>query len=120
MTENACIELSSIMACRGLENSHQEEEAFSKALESLKHSREIIANAAEQTGAEHLICALAYLDCNWNQIGGEFEALKAKCVVEAPLCGNAYLGLAGDENEYATELAVIRLLILQAECDSWG
>ena len=118
---DACVQLSAIMAWRGLKDLHQEEgEAFTKAQESFNHNREIIAIAAEQMGTEHLICALDYLDRSWNQIVSEFEAVKAKGVVEEPLCRNAYSVLAGEENEYAVELAATRLFILQAECDSLG
>ena len=119
---DACVQLSAIMAWRGLEDLHQEEdEAFAKAQESFKHNREIIAAAAKQIGTEHLICALDYLDRSWNQIVSEFEAVKAKGVVEDPLCRNAYSVLAGEENEHnehAVEFAATRLFILQAECDS--
>ena len=93
---------------------------MTKAEKSFNHNREIIANAAEQMRTEHLICALAYLDRSWNQIVSEFEAIKAKGVVEEPLYRDAYLVLAGEENECAVEPAATRLSILQAECDSLG
>ena len=116
---DACVQLSAIMAWRGLEGLHQEEgEVFTKAEESFNHNRDIIANAAEQMRTEYLICALAYLDRSGNQIVSEFEAIKAKGVVEEPLYRDAYLVLAGEENECAAESAATRLFILQAECNS--
>lgn len=118
---DACVQLSAIMTWRGLEDLHQEEDkVFIKAQESFKHNHEIIATAADQLGTKHLTCALAYLDRSWNQIVSEFEAVKAKGVVEEPLCRDAYLVFAGKEKECAVEPAATRLFILQAECDSLG
>ena len=115
----ACVQLSAIMACRELENLHAgEDEVFSKAIESFKRNRELVAEAVESTGSEHLAWALDYLDQNWNQVVSEFEAAKAGQVVSERLFMIPHLGIAGQENERTADLAVARILILQAECSS--
>lgn len=113
----ACAQMSAIVTCRDLENLHPEEdEVFSKAIESFERNRGLVAAAAERTGSEHCASALDYLDQNWNQVVSEFEAAKAGQPVNEPLCMNAHLALAGQENEQAAELAAARVLLLQAEC----
>ncbi len=115
----ACTQLSAIMACRELENLHPEEdEAFSKAIDSFECNRELVAEAAESTGSEHLAWARDYLDQSWDKVVSEFEAAKAGQAVAEPLCMTAHLALAGQENERAAELAGARILILQSECSS--
>ena len=65
----ACLQLSAIMACRDLEDIHLEEsDVFSKSIESFKHNREIVAEAAERTGSEHFAWAEEYLDQTWDQV----------------------------------------------------
>ena len=113
----ACTQLSAIMACRELENLHSEEsEVFSKAIESFKRNRELVAEAAENTDSEHLAWALDYLKQNWNQVVNEFEAAKAGQAVTEPLCMIPHLALTGQKNERTIDLTVARILILQAEC----
>ena len=115
----ACVQLSAIMTCRELENLHPEEvKVFSKAKECFKRNCELIAEAAENIGSEHLTLALDYLEQYWKQVVSEFEAAKAGQVVTEPLCMAQHLALAGEENEGATELAAVRILILQAEAIS--
>ncbi len=46
----------------------------------------------------------------------EFEAIKAGKKIDSPLCMNAYRALRGDVNEKISELAGIKMLLLQAEC----
>ena len=115
----ACIQLSAIIACRELKNLHAEEdEVFSKIIESFKRNRELVAEVVESTGSEHLAWALDHLDQNWNQIVSEFEAKKAGQVISEPLFMIHHLALAGQENERTADLAAARRLILQAECNS--
>ena len=115
----ACLQLSAIMACRDLEDIHPEEsDVFSKSIESFKHNREIVAEAAERTGSEHFAWAEEYLDQTWDQVVSEFEAAQVGHTVGEPLCMTAHHALAGQQSERATELAVARMLILQAECKS--
>ena len=115
----ACVQLSAIMACRDLEDLHSEEsDVFSKSIESFKHNREIVAEAAERTGSEGFAWAQDYLDQTWNQVVSEFEVARAGHAVGEPLCMTAHHALAGQQSERAAELAGARLLILQAECKS--
>ena len=115
----ACTQLSAIMACRELENLlPEEDEVFSKAIETFEYSRDLVAEVAESTGSEHLAWARDYLDQIWNQVLNEFETVKAGQAVAEPLCMTAHLALTGQEYERATELAGARMLILQAECGS--
>ena len=115
----ACLQLSAIMACRDLEDIHPEEsDVFSKSIESFKHNREIVAEAAERTGSEHFAWAEEYLDQTWDQVVSEFEVAQVGHTVGEPLCMTAHYALAGQQSERATELAVARMLILQTECKS--
>ena len=115
----ACIQLSVILACRDPENLHPEEnKVLSESLESFESNRDLVAEAAERTGSEHLAWACNYLIETWDQVVAEFEAAKAGQPVDQPLCMNAHLALAGQASEQSTELAAARILILQAECTS--
>ena len=112
----ACILLSGIMMCRDLENLHpKEEEVFSSAIESFERNRDIIAGDAENTGLEHFILALDYLERYWNQVRNEFENTKAGRETTEPLCMLEHLALTDHNNERVAELASVRILILQSE-----
>lgn len=113
----ACNLLSTIMNCRDLENLHPEENnAFSKAIETFKNNRELVAFVADKTGSEHFTWALDYLDQIWNQVASEFESVKNGYTVNEPLCMSIYYALAGQDNEQVAELGIIRILMLQDEC----
>jgi hypothetical protein len=115
----ACIQLSGILACRDPENLHPDEnEVFSRSLESFERNRDLVAEAAENTGSELLAWAYNYLNQTWDQVVREFEAAKAGQPIARPLCMNAHLALAGQVNDQTTELAAARILMLQAECAS--
>lgn len=115
----ACTQLSGILACRDPENLHpDEQEVFSKSVESFERNRDHVAEAAETTRAEHLALACSYLNESWDQVVHEFEAAKAGQPVSQPLCMNAHLALAGQTNDHTTNLAAVRILMLQAECMS--
>ncbi len=112
----ACTQLSGIMMCRDLGNLHpKEEEVFSSAIESFEHNRDIIAEAEENTGLEHFILALDYLERYWNQVRNEFENTKAGRESTEPLCMLEHLALTDHNNERVAELASVRILILQSE-----
>ena len=115
----ACVQLSAIMACRDLENLHSEEnDVFSKSIESFKHNSKIVAEAAKHTGSEHFAWAEEYLNQTWDQVVSEFEAVKAGRTVGEPICMTTHHALAGQQSERVAELAAVRMLILQAECKS--
>ncbi|GAB3681975.1 hypothetical protein [Salinisphaera aquimarina] len=115
----ACTQLSGILACRDPENLHpNEQEVFSKAVESFERNRDDVAEAAETTSADHLAWACSYLNESWDQVVDEFEAAKAGQIVSQPLCMSAHLALAGQSTEHTTDLAALRILMLQAECMS--
>ena len=112
----ACMQVSAILACRDLQALHpEEEEILSKVLDTFKSSREIVANSADRTEAEHFALALEYVDYNWNRVVDEFESIKAGKAIEDPICMTLHLALAGEENEHLAEIAAIRLLLLQGE-----
>ncbi len=114
---DACMQISAIINCRGVQDLHPEEDAvLSKALDTFNHNRETIANAADQAETEHCELALEYLDRNWNRLVDEFETLKAGRAVEEPLCMTPHLAIAGEESEHIADIAAIRLLFLQVEC----
>lgn len=113
----ACIQFSSIIACRDLQNLHrEEEEALSKVLDTLKTNREIIANTTAQTKIEHFTLALDYIDQSRDRVFDEYESKKAGRAVESPFCITPHLVLAGEKNEHMAEFDAVRLLLLQEEC----
>lgn len=115
----ACTQLSGILACRDPEDLHPDEhEVFSKSIESFERNRDQVVEAAETTGSEHLAWAYNYLNETWSQIVREFEAAKAGQPIGQPLCMNAHLALSGQADDQTTELAAVRILMLQAECIS--
>ena len=115
----ACMHISAIITCRGVEDLHPEEdEVLSKAVDTFGTNREIVANAANRMGTEHVALALDYLDRNWHRLVGEYENVKANREIEDPLCMSPHRTMAGMESEHSVELAAIRLVILQAECSS--
>ena len=114
---SACMEVSAIVACRDLQNLHPEEdEILSKALDTFKRNREIVANAADLTETAHFAIALDYLDRSWSRVIDELESVQADRAVEDPLCMTPHLVLAGEEGGNVAEGAAIRVLLLQAEC----
>ena len=112
----ACVQLSGILVCRDLENLHpKEEEVVSSAFESFERNRDIIAGAAENTGLEHFILALDYIERYWNQVRNEFENTNAGRETTKPLCMLEHLALTDHNNKCVAELVSVRILILQSE-----
>lgn len=110
----ACIHLSGILTCRDLENLHPDESAvLSRSIDSFKRNRDLVADAAQTTGSEHLVWACDYLNQTWNQVVSELEA--GQDAVD-PLCMNPHRALAGEASHQAVEFGVARILMLQAEC----
>ena len=92
----ACVQLSAIMACRGLEDLHSEEsDVFSKSIKTFEHNREFVAAVHVRTGSEHFGWAQEFLDRTWDQVVSEFEAVKAGHAVSDPVCMTAHHALAG-------------------------
>jgi hypothetical protein len=115
----ACMQLSGIIACRNLDRLHPvEEEVVSKVIKSFKDNRSKVVAVADSTGSEYFTMAVHYLDGIWNHTVAEFEALKAGKRVETPLCVEVLAALTGQENERTRQLAALRLLLLQAECEA--
>ncbi len=112
---NACMQISAILVCRGLQNLlSEEDEVLSKTLDTFERNRKVFANAADPRQTEHFALALEYLDCNWNRVIDEIESVNAGRVVENPLCMIHYPLLSGQDNEDTVEIAAVRLLLLQA------
>lgn len=113
----ACGVISAILKCRDIKILHPEEDdVLSKAIDAFKRNREFIVSMAEKSKLEEFELALAFLDETWNQVVNEFEAIKAGKPVDSPLCMNSYRALRGEENQKASELAAVKMLLLQAEC----
>ena len=113
----ACIQISEIVNCRDLTNLHPEEEdVFSKVIDSFKSNREIIETFAKKKGPEEFNNALAYLDESWNQVVSEFEAAKTGQTISNPLWMILYHAVAVEDDENTLDLAVTRILLLQTEC----
>lgn len=114
----ACMTLSGILACRDLDNLHPDEhEVFSRAIESFERHRDEVTEAAEQANSEQLHWACDYLSETWGKVVDEFEAAKAGQPVTDPLCMNAHNAIAGEANDQTMELAALRMLLLQDECE---
>lgn len=47
----------------------------------------------------------------------EFEILKSGQTVQPPLCTTPYLAVAGQTGDDVVDIAELRLMLLQAECD---
>ena len=104
----ACVEMSAVVACRGVSELHPEEEAvLAKCFDSFALSRETLAGAAQGTAAVHHELAVRFLDQSGGRVAREMETLEEETEVEEPLC------LATDATN---EAAALGLLILQAEC----
>ena len=113
----ACMQMSAILTIRNLQNLPIEEgDILSKALDTFKKNREIIASAADRTKSEYFALALDYIDQIWNRFIDEFEIVEAGGVIEDPVCMTNYLAPAREENEHAGEIFALRILILREEC----
>ena len=115
---DACVRISAIVRCRGVENFHPEEnEVLSTAFDTFKSNRETIVNAAERPETDHFALALDYLDRTWARLLDEIDAVKAGRAIEEPVCMTPHLAIAGEQNEQVVDIAVVRFVLLQAECD---
>ncbi|MDE0373916.1 MAG: hypothetical protein OXI73_15425, partial [Rhodospirillales bacterium] len=115
---DASLQISAIINARGIQDLHSDEEAaLSSALDNFKTRRAAIENAANHTETEHFVIALDYLDRNWARLGEELEVLKSGQTVETPICMTPHLAIAGRSGEDVVDIVVMRLVLLQAECD---
>ena len=115
---DACVRISAIVRCRGVEDFHPEEnEALSIAFDTFKSNREIMENAADRPETEHFALALDYLDRTWARLVDEIDAVKAGQAIEEPVCMTPHLAIAGEKTEHVLDIAVVRFVLLQAECD---
>ena len=115
---DASLQISAIINTRGIQDLHPDEEAvLSRALDNFKTRRVAIQSAANHTETEHFAIGLDYLDRNWARLGEELEVLKSGQTVETPLCMTPHLAIAGQRGDDVVDIAVSRLVLLQAECD---
>ena len=111
----ACHHVSTILACRGLQDMHPEEEnALSRALEAFDRSRETVAEIADRIGIEDWLLARDYLDATWGRVVGEYQARQAGDTVADPLCMASHQALSGQMNDHTAHLAAIRLALFQS------
>ena len=114
---DSCIQISTILACRNVEQLHPDEEnAISVAVETFKEARGVIFEAAEASNHEHILLAYDYLNKYWSQVLAEFEALKDGEPLEHILCMGPHLALSGNSDDQTNEIAAVRILLLQDEC----
>ena len=115
---DACVRISAIVRCRGVENFHPEEnEVLSTTFDTFKSNREAIVNAADRPETEHLAVALDYLDRTWARLADEIDAVKAGRMVPNHVCMTPHLAIAGEQSEQVVDITVVRFFLLQAECD---
>jgi len=113
----ACIQLSAVISCRNLDKLHPDEDKiFSNVIETFEKSRDFVFEAANSSKVEHLLWAYDYLNQIWNMVVTEFKTIKAGKSIKEPLCKSLHFSLAGQENDKSTEIAALRVLILQNEC----
>ena len=111
----ACHRVSAILACRGFEGLHPEEEsALSHAIESVDRSREAIAETADRIGTEQWLLARDYLDATWARVVNEYQAMRAGEAVADPVCMAQLEWLSGQVDDHTSELATIRLALFQS------
>ena len=114
----ACMQVSAIVNARGVQDLHPEEDdVLSRAVDTFKNGRAAVENAANQAETEHFVLALDYLDRNWSRLIEEIEAVKAGKTVKEPLCMTPHLAIAVQESEHVVDIACVRLVLLQAECN---
>ena len=112
----ACHRVSAILACRGFEDLHpQEQSALSQAIESFDRSREAVVETADRTGTEHWLFARDYLDATWARVVSEYQAIQAGGTVADPVCMAPLESLSGETNVHTSELAAIRLALFQSD-----
>ena len=115
---DASLQISAIINARGIQDLHSDEEAvLSRALDNFKTTRVAIESAVNHSETEHFVIALDYLDRNWARLVEELEALKSGQMVEAPICMTPHLAIAGQRGDDFVDIAVSRLVLLQAGCD---
>ena len=115
---DACYRISAIVKIRGLGNLHSDEEVvLTKAMNDFKSNQEVIRKEAERMKMEQFELACYYLERIWNKLVSEFEAEKEGRPIDDPLCMTPYQINAGNESEHVTELAAVRLTVLQGECN---
>lgn len=113
----ACIQVSAIITCRNLDSLHPDEDrALSDAIEIVTQNHEFISKAAERIGADEILWVSDYVGEYWNNVVEEFEAAQEGKKVENPICNSPHQALSGLADDRATEIAGVRILILQAEC----
>ena len=111
----ACHRVSAILACRGFEKLHPEEErALARAIESFDRSREAVAETADRTATEEWLLAREYLDATWARVVNEYQAMQAGETVADPVCMAQLEWLSGQLNDHTSELAAIRLALFQS------
>ena len=104
----ACREVSGIVTCRGISELHPEEEkALQTSVESFGSDRDVVAKAAEMSGAEYYGPALGFLRQVGDRVAREIEAAETGVEITEPLCV---------AKEAAEGAGVTGLYILQAEC----
>ena len=114
----ACMQVSEIVNCRGVQDLHPEEEkVLSMAVDTFNNNREIIEDAANEAKTEHLELALAHLDRSGRRLIAEIEAAKAGQMIQEPICMTSHLAVDEQNSEHAVEYVIIRLAFMQAECN---
>lgn len=114
---NACIRVSSALACCNPKFLHHEEEEFiSTAIETFEQNSVLFAELGERTKLDSLLLAHEHLRQIWGEVCKEFDHASAGKRAEEPLCMNSFDVLNGSINDQLSEFGAIRVLLLQDEC----
>ena len=115
---SAVLLISSIINTRGIRDLHPDEESlFFSALENYKSKRAEIEFAVRQPDTEYYAVALQYLEQIWGRLTDELNSIESEEEVEAPLCMTPHQAISGCECKDTVDFAIIRLTLLQEECN---
>ena len=116
---SACMQLSGIVNCRNLEEMNPEEQEITKKIiDNFESNRERLEEIAAGTGLEELDWFLNKVNSAWNQLVEENESVRDGKNVSSPLYEGIYSHFTGKESDWLIELAVARMLLVQAEISS--
>ena len=114
----ASVEVSAIINSRGTNALHPDEDSvLSRSLAKLENKMIEIETAANKAETEHFALALDYLNQTLSRLAEEVKTIESGQTVANPLCMTPYVAIAGQGGDDAIEIAVLRLALLQAECD---
>ena len=113
---SACISLSGITSCCGLDDYRDEEtELFDKLIEQFEVSKERLTEVATATRNAIIEECCNYLGKIWNRWIDEREAIEVGRATDRPLCEDAYLALNGEDIDEINYFSNLLILLSETE-----